>query len=319
MTNGDSKSRPDLSEPPRGYFVVMTPEDRGAKLDLAEVVRFAFRSWRILLLAGFVGGLIGVAGTYLVAPVFEAEVVVAPVSHERAAAGISALRSQFGGLAQFAGIDLGGGEASDREEAMATLKSDSFARQFIEREGLMPVLFADQWDAEQSNWLRPDRAPTLNEGVELFTESVRFISEDRKTNLASIRIEWTDPALAASWANKVVAMVNERLREEAMRKAERSLEYLNRELASTNVVELRAVLYRLIETELSAKTLATVQPEYAFRVIDPAVTPEPKQKIRPRRALTGIGVAIVAGLLTLSVLLWRRRETFFVDGSSRNA
>jgi LPS O-antigen subunit length determinant protein (WzzB/FepE family) len=293
----------------------MTPNDGGPKLDLAEVVRFAFRSWRTLLLAGFAGGCLGVGATYLIEPVFEAEVVVAPVSHERAAAGVSALRSQFGGLAQFAGIDLGGGEASDREEAMATLKSDSFAREFIESEGLMPVLFAEQWDAGNSVWERPDRAPSLNDGVELFTESVRFISEDRKTNLASIRIEWTDPQLAASWANKLVAMVNARLRQEAMQKAERSLDYLNRELANTNVVELRAVLYRLIETELSAKTLATVQPEYAFRVIDPAVAPELKQKIRPRRALTGIAVATGVGVVTLLVLIWRRRESFFVGGA----
>lgn len=315
MTDNDPGRGPDLNAPPRGYFLVVAPEESGPKIDLVGVLRFACRSWRMLLAAAIFGGCLGFGGSYLIRPVFEAAVLAAPVTQEKAGGALSALGSQFGGLAQLAGIDIPGAAGGNRAEAFATLASDDFSRDFIQREGLMPILFAQKWDESTREWRDVQKAPTLSDGVRYFKKSVRFLSEDRKTNLTTVRIEWTDPVLAAKWANRLVAMANERLRAKAIRDADRSIEYLNREIANTNVVELRAVLYRLVEAQLSTKTLATVQDEFAFRVIDPAVAPDLKHRIRPRRLLIAGLTAVGFGVLVLLVLIWRQRKNFLVPGS----
>jgi LPS O-antigen subunit length determinant protein (WzzB/FepE family) len=316
MTDSNLRSGPDLNTPPRGYFLVVAPEESGPKVDLVGVFRFAFHSWRKLLAAGIFGGCLGIGASYLIKPVFQAEVLAVPVTQEKAGGAISALGSQFGGLAQLAGIDIPGSTGSSRAEAFATLASDAFSRDFIQQEGLMPILFARKWDQSTKTWRDEQKAPTLSEGVRYFKKSVRFLSEDRKTNLTTIRIQWTDPVLAAKWANQLVAMANDRLRQRAIRDADRSIEYLNREIANTNVVELRTVLYRLVEAQLSTKTLATVQNEFAFRVIDPAVSPDPQQWVRPRRLLIGSLAAVGFSVLVLLVLVWREREAFQVQSSS---
>jgi LPS O-antigen subunit length determinant protein (WzzB/FepE family) len=108
-----------------------------------------------------------------------------------------------------------------------------------------------------------------------------------------VAVEWYSPDLAARWANHMVEMANERLRTEATRDAGQSIDYLNKELEKTNVVELRQAIYRLIEDQVSRAMLANVQRQYAFRVIDSAVPPEFKS--RPKRAL----FVVVGALLGL--------------------
>jgi LPS O-antigen subunit length determinant protein (WzzB/FepE family) len=312
MTDGKFRPGPDLDMPPRGYFVVVAPEESGPKVDLVGALRFACHSWRQLLVAAIVGACLGIGASYLIQPVFKAEVLAAPVTQEKSGGALSGLGAQFGGLAQLAGIDIPGAGGSSRAEAFATLASDEFSRDFIQQEQLMPILFARKWDQSTGAWRDPGKAPTLGDGVRSFKKSVRFLSEDRKTNLVTIRFEWTDPLLAAKWANQFVAMANDRLRQKAIRDADRSIEYLNREISNTNVVELRTVLYRLVEAQLSTKTLATVQSEFAFRVIDPAVAPDPGRWIRPRRLLVGSLAAVGSSVLALSILVWRQRRNFLV-------
>jgi LPS O-antigen subunit length determinant protein (WzzB/FepE family) len=100
-------------------------------------------------------------------------------------------------------------------------------------------------------------------------------------------------------------MVNDRLRADAIRTANSSLEYLDKELAKTSVVEIRQAIYRLTEEQVSNAMLANVQREYAFHFIDPAVPPE--TKFSPKRTvMTGVGAAI--GLFLGMLIVYVRRE-----------
>ena len=103
---------------------------------------------------------------------------------------------------------------------------------------------------------------------------------------------------------EMIEMVNERIRGEAARNAERSIGYLNGELEKTSVVEAQQVIYGLIEAQLNNAMLANVQREYAFRVIDHAVPPE--IKVRPRRTIMVIVGALTGLLFGLVVVFFRR-------------
>ncbi len=205
------------------------------------------------------------------------------------------LAGQLGGLASLAGFDLRSGR-DEGQEALATLRSRVFSQRFIVEHGLLQAFFADQWDADKGAWIvDEDQAePSPRRGFRLFEKRVRFIEEDVGTGVIRLVIEWRDPKLAAQWANQLVADVNELLRSEAIAEAEKSIAYLNRELAKTSVIELRQAIYRLIESQVQQVMVANVREDYAFKIIDPATEAEPGEYVRPNRVLM-IGLALFFG------------------------
>lgn len=215
---------------------------------------------------------------------------MALANEEQTKGGLSALAGQFGGLASLAGVDLGGGSGT-KNEAIATLKSRAFTEKFIKDENLLPVLFEEKWDNENHRWLESDQAtvPSMWSAYELFN-GIRSIAEDTKTGLITLRIEWKDPVLAARWANLLVYRVNELLRAGAIDQAQRSIDYLKRELAKTSVVELQQGIYRLIEGQVNRIMLANVRDDYTFRLVDPAVVP--MEKVWPKRKL----IVVIGGI-----------------------
>ncbi len=291
-----------MQGPPSGYFIVVPDTQGEAADDLATFTADLLAEWKLLLATAVACGLIAWGVTYLMRPMYRAQALVAPVSHQTSSAGGSALR-QLGGIAALAGIDIGiaGGR---KEEYLATLSSPGFAREFIRTQNLLPVLFADRWDAQAKQWRPGRKTPTLEQGVKRFTNEVVSISEDRKTSLITVTVEWYSPQLAAQWANGMIELVNERLRADAIRTADSSLEYLNRELTKTNVVEIRQAIYRLTEEQVNNAMLANVQREYAFHVVDAAVPPE--VRFSPKRMLIGT-VGAAAGLFLGAMAVYVRR------------
>jgi uncharacterized protein involved in exopolysaccharide biosynthesis len=287
---------------PSGYFVVVPPVQEEGVLDLAALGTALLSAWKLLLIAALIGGVVAAAISLQMTKIYRAQAVVAPVTQGKPGAG-GAIGNQLGGLAALAGIELGEA-ASRKEEFLATLSSDGFAREFIETEKLTPVLFDAQWDATAGKWRAGEKPPTLASAVKKFNEDVRFVTENRRTGLVTLAVEWKSPELAAAWVNRMIEMVNERLRIQATQEADKSIEYLNRELTRASVVELRQAIYRLIETQVNNAMLANVQREYAFKVIDPAVAPE--LRIRPKRTLLTLGGLCVGLALGVVFVLTRR-------------
>ena len=262
-------------------------------LDVADV--FVRRRW---LMAGIILIVfaLAVAAAFIVTPVYRATVVMASVDANQSATALGDL----GGLAALAGFELN--DSAKSEEAIAKLVSRSFTHIFVEDQGLMPILFASIWDAENREWLvdSPDEVPTMQDAFRLIDNSIRTVARDADTGLLALHIDWTDPELAASWANRMVEMINQNLKEQAIGEAQRSIDYLNEALTKTDVVEARAAMYRLMETQINNIMLANVREEFAFKVIDPAVAAEADDFIRPNRVLLAIiGLAAGFGLAAI--------------------
>ena len=103
------------------------------------------------------------------------------------------------------------------------------------------------------------------------------------------------------------------MRSKALADANRNIEYLNKQIAATNVVEMQRVMYTLVENETKTLMLANARADYAFTVVDPAVTPE--ARIRPKRKLmvvTGVALGLILGVLFVfghdTVRKYRARE-----------
>lgn len=281
------------------------------EVSLGSLWRALIRRRLFIAATTFVGILSAGAVAWLTDPVYRAEALLAPIEIE-ARGGLSGLAGQFGGLAALAGVDLRSG-GNEKSEAVALLRSRALVMQFVDDLQLLPVLFADDWDAAVGSWRSgdPRDVPTNWDAFRLFDEEIRIVTENQKTGLVTLGIEWTDAEQAKAWADQLVARVNSETRLRAIREAERSLKYLNEQLQKTDVVELRQAIYTLIESQTKQMMLANVREDFAFKVIDPAVVPDPDDPIRPRPVQL-LALGLVGGLLlgVLAALLSGARAGF---------
>ena len=268
-------------------------------VDFWGAVRYLMlRKW-IVIAASLLFGLAGTAYAFIAAQWFRAEVAMIPVTQKSPLSNLG----EIGGLASLAGIDLG---STGDEESMATLRSRGFASEFITSRNLIPVLFANKWDAARGRWNSsdPDDQPDIRKAVEYFDEHVRTITEDKKTGVVTIDIEWKDPRLAADWANDLATRINARMRKRALAESERNVSYLQQQITAASVVSLQQSLGRVLESEMQKLMMARGSDEYAFKVIDSAVPP--RKRDRPQRVLIVVMSTIAGGLLTIGFLLMRR-------------
>jgi uncharacterized protein involved in exopolysaccharide biosynthesis len=230
-------------------------------------------------------------------------------------AGVSALARQAEQFGLVSGlVDATESGIASREARIATLRSRRLTETFIQKGNLLPALFAEDWDESSGEWKMGEGspvAPSMDDAIQRFDEDVRFVNEDRRTGLVTLRIEWTDRHAVAQWSNDLVALANESLRQRAIEEARRSITFLESELDRTSVLERRQIIYRLIESKTGEIMMANSRPEYAFVVVDPAVVPDADNFERPRRmAIIAIGalVGFIIGLVYAS-LRWLRTST----------
>jgi uncharacterized protein involved in exopolysaccharide biosynthesis len=231
---------------------------------------------------------------------YTSEAVLMPAGNKNTQ-GLSGQLESLGLLAGLAGA-LG---STRTAEPIGVLKSRDFARQFIEEQGLLHVLLADKWDATKGRWKESDprRQPDMRDAIEYFDKHVLLVNEDKKTGMITIGTQWKDAAIAASWTNRIVARLNEEMRQRALTEGEANVAYLQKELAETDIVEMKLALSRILETELQKVMVARGDKQFAFKVVDHADVPKwrswPKRKV-----ILAVGI-LMGGLAGLAAVFLR--------------
>ena len=262
-----------------------TEYDDNDEIDLFELWNTVARNkWCIALIAALcVAAATAVA--FVMTPKYEA-VVVATFADEgkSGGGGLSALASQYGGLAEMAGVSLGGGGSKDA--SLAYLKSRIFIEGFIKENDLMPILYAKPWDSEKKKWRgeEPEKSPTLWNAYRFFS-SIVGVQQDKKTNLITLTVTWKDREQAVAWANGLVKRANANLREKAIAESQMSVAYLEKELRKTSILEVQQTIYKVMETQIKTMMMANTQEQFAFKVIDPAAVVDEDAYVRPKRPL----------------------------------
>jgi capsular polysaccharide biosynthesis protein len=200
------------------------------------------------------------------------------------------------------------------QEALGVLRSQQFNEKFILDENLLPQLFASKWDAAHNAW-KPDvkSVPTVGRAFKYFNKSIRTITVDNKTGLITLQVDWKNRIAAAAWANELVKRVNAEMRRRAILNADASVTFLEKELATTSVIETREAINRLIETQEKQRMLANVTEEFAFRVVDPAIAPDADDPVKPPKLVLIIAGPLVGLILSVACIL------LFTPAVSRNA
>lgn len=237
--------------------------------------------------------------SYAITPDFRSSVLAAPTAQSLPTSGLASLASQFAGVAALTGFNMESGTPT--AEAIATLKSRAFTERFMREHGLLPILYADDWDPEAKAWRDPEEAPTYWKAYTRF-DGMRSVEQELETGMVRVTVDWEDPKLAAEWANSLVADVNAILRARAIDESTKNLAFLQTELGKSSAVPLQATLYGLVEAEMKNAMLASVRQEYAFRVVDPALVSEkPSWPNRLLFAVLGFGLGLVIGTLVAAL------------------
>lgn len=265
----------------------------------------ALRRHRVLLIVlVLLGCLVGSVYAFLQKPIYRAEVTIAPSRSAEDSAAVSRLAGQFAGLAALAGI--GSGDGGDIERSIAILSSATLADSFIRQNSLLPTLFEVRWDATRRMWIeREGGEPTYWRAVEKFDDDVRKISRDLRSGIITVAIEWHDRNAAAEWANSYVALANNEMRMKAIEEANATLESLNGQLEKSELLEMKNILYGLVESQVSKLTVAEARREFAFTVLDPAVVPDADAFVRPRRFAIAFLSGVIGLLIGLTLVIVR--------------
>ena len=230
--------------------------------------------------------------------------------------------SSIGGLASLAGVSLAE-ETTEASVALEVIKSRLFTKEFIKkREILVPLIAAKGWDKSSNKliidndlydessekWVRnvsfPKKTiPNDQEAFKFWKDEVFSISQDRKTGYISMSIEFFSPHVSKDWATWIVEDINNTMRDQAVKEAQLSIEYLNNELNSTTSEELKSLFYLIIKDNTEKIMLAYSRPEYVFKVIDPPIAPYLKSY--PQRLIIVISSTIIGFFIGIFISLIR--------------
>lgn len=249
---------------------------------------------------------------------YKATALLAPA--QSSGGGLSGALGQLGGLASLAGVSIGGGESSEAQIAQEIMKSWSFIESFIADNDLAVEVFAaegwskgsnelqindDVYDTQNKQWLVENEAGVMGppSSWSLFKAfSGRLaVSEDKKSGLVSVSIEYYSPQIAKQWLDMYVSAVNAHMQQRQVAKVTNNINYLQAQIEKTSIAEMREVFYTIIEEQTKNKMVAEASPEYAFVAVSPSMVPE--EKSQPKRALICILGTLLGGMLSVLLVL----------------
>ena len=250
---------------------------------------------------------------------YKATALLAPA--QSSGGGLSGGLGQLGGLASLAGVSLGGGESSEGQIAQEIMKSWSYIEGFIAENNIAVEVYAaqgwskgsnelqidaDLYDTETKTWLVENDnvgevgPPSSWKLFESFSKRLA-VSEDKKSGLVSVSIEYYSPQVAKQWVDLYVESINRFMQQRQVDKVTRNIVYLQEQIGKTSIAEMQEVFYSIIEEQTKNKMLAEASPDYAFVAVGPSMVPE--EKSQPKRALICILGTLLGGMLSVLLVL----------------
>jgi uncharacterized protein involved in exopolysaccharide biosynthesis len=253
---------------------------------------------RIIYLSLIICCVIAASLRFLLPTRYESQVVTLPSPSSGSATRPVALTALSG-----LGLSFGAGGTNPKEEAIATLNARSFLIDFVHRQNLMPVLFADDWNKDTKSWKK--KPPTDEEAYDKL-HGAMTITSTNTSNLVTLAVRWTDSATAAFIANHLMQRLNKQSQDKAVAEANRMIGYLTEAYGKVQISEVRTNIADLIQDQVRQRILAQSRDEYALTIIDPAlpskkrVTPPGLTILLPLGAFLGLFFGISGAFLAHS-------------------
>ena len=295
------------------------PNDFNDEIDLQELFYVLLQGkWIIVSITAFVS-IIGVIYSLTLPNIYESKALLAPVNSSNSITG--ALQG-YSGLAGLAGISLPSApDGGNSVKAMKKIRSLSFFEDNILKNIFLPDLMAvKSWNPNTNilaydesiykinsrTWVRGisysrQQIPSAQESFKVFTTRHLSLSEDKNSGFITLSIKHQSPFVAKQWAELVINEVNTFYRQKDRSESEKAVSYLNQQILTTGLTEIKQVMAQLLQEETKKLTLIEANQFYVFDYIDPPAVME--QKSEPGKALICILAALLGGMLGISSVL----------------
>lgn len=240
-----------------------------------KIQEVLLRNKKTILLITLISTALSVAAYFIMPTKYEATIVVSYSPPERHGKN-SGISSSLASLASLSGLGMNASENNPRR-AVAILKSRHLTQAFMKEQNLLPKIYPELWDSEKGKWKDDAReVPTYWKSFTQFNEKIRSVNYDMETGLIVLTMKWKDKNDVSAWANKYIEAANLYFRKKDIAESQNNLKYLNKALEEYKDPDIRMNIATMIKEELKTVMVAQWQQDYAFKVVDPAVTPEKK-------------------------------------------
>ncbi len=290
------------------------------EIDLKELFLVCVRSkWIIISMTAFLL-MIGIIYSLLSPNIYQSKALLAPVNESSSLLN----ETQLGGLAGLAGINLPiGNQDVNYKKAIEVMNSLNFFEKYLLPKIFLPDLMAVKfWDDKKniivyddsifqkssSSWVRdfsyPQKLiPSAQESYEVFKKNHVGISEDKKTGFVTLFIKHQSPEISKKWVQIIVEEINSFYRQKDKESSERAVIYLNKQIANTNLLEIRQVTASLLEKEIQKLTLIEANKDYVFEYVYPPS--EMEKEAEPNRFLIIILSLLLGFFFGIVIVLFR--------------
>lgn len=281
--------------------------EKDKDFDLLEVVSELWSQKTKLAAAVAISFLASLIYAFSLPDFYSSNALLAP--REAESGGLGSIAGQVGGLANLAGISLGGSGGADAMIAIETLKSKTFFRDRIYGKVLPELMAVEAWKADTNELIyvslryepvkkKWNSQPSAYSAYKKFIGKHLRLSQDKGSGLVTVRVEHESPHIAKKWVQILVEEVNASLREKAIAEADNSIVYLQQQLKNNTLVNVNQTLSLLIEEQFRTIMLAQATDEYVFRVIDePIVDRVPARPKRSQLVIVGSVVGFIFSIL----------------------
>ena len=238
-------------------------------------------------------------GSYFFPNQYTSSAILAP---SKGTSDLSQLAGQYSGIANLVGLELGSSDIDDVFQGMEIIKSLDFFEKIISKNDLFFKLFAvNGWNSkdnslkvnrdfyipESNKWVYSgnfsfEGKPSLQSSHRKFMKKFS-ISRDKVTGIIYIFFEHYSPYVAKELLENVIYEINEYKRVIDREAAEKTIEFLEKELEKTKILNVKIGINSLIQRKIEEIALTNVSPEYFLKVISKPRVPELKSM--PKRGI----------------------------------
>ena len=232
------------------------------EIDLMEVINvFLAQSWFMISFTSFFL-VIGVTYSLFLPNTYEAKAIL--VSSESSNS-ISTALNNYSGLAGLAGISLPSpANESNSSKAIQKIQTLSFFENNVLPNIFLPDLMAlkswnsknnslvydkNIYDIKSNTWIKDNsitEAPTPQKSFKKFKSDHISVSENLAKGTYALSIKHQSPFIAKKWADLVFEQVNEFYRDKDKSESEKAVEYLNYQISTNNLSEVKQVIADLL-------------------------------------------------------------------------
>lgn len=284
-----------------------TPENVEGVLDIGFLAARVFRAWWFILLFVALGAAKGLWNMHIFTPMSVAKMIVAPLASEgdirQGRSGISG--TAFGILPQFGLVPVS--KITNFDRMVHAFSTISFAERLQEKHDLIQRVFVVSWAEAQQNitppvlgtfeWGRkidlflnmPSWSPLTMEDLASYLSGRFVVADVPNTNFKEVSFTHEDPNAALWFLRTLYSEATEYIREQDQSELVQHRDYLERRLATTQIIELRQALVGLLASQARKEMTLQKGSPFVARTIEPPYVS--KFKTRPK-LMTMVGVPV---------------------------